>query len=358
MRCAMTAPDNGGCRAAHTGDPQSADPLRVERLRVDARVGREWLPVVTDVSFSIRGGEILGLVGESGSGKTVTCLSILGLLPRRDVRVRDGAIWYHNQDLTRLPARELEDVRGKSIAMIPQEPSASLNPAFTIGDQLAEVLRRHEKVSRREARQRSVRMLDDVGIPGARNRMNDYPHQFSGGMCQRVLIAMALACNPSIVIADEPTTALDVTVQAQILELIRTRAAERHAAVLLVTHDMGVVADACDRVVVMYAGQVVESGDTVPIFRRPRHPYTERLLAATPRMRRADEAQLPGFAYIPGSMPRPGSYAIGCRFAERCSHHLPRCDDAEIPLRSVAHGSHVRCERAPELDLASGRGTA
>ncbi|MET7420051.1 ABC transporter ATP-binding protein [Dactylosporangium sp. NPDC005555] len=330
--------------------------LSIDRLSVEARVGSTWLPVVTEASLTVRTGEILGLVGESGSGKTVTCLSILGLLPRHDVRVCGGAIRYRERDLTRIRPRELEDVRGRSIAMIPQEPSASLNPAFTVGDQLGEVLRRHERLSRAQARQRAVKLLDDVGIPAAAGRLNDYPHHFSGGMCQRVLIAMALACNPELIIADEPTTALDVTVQAQILDLIRDLAADRGASVLLVTHDMGVVADACDRVVVMYAGQIVEQADIVPMFRRPRHPYTERLLAATPRMRRPDETEAPVFAYIPGSMPRPGSYGTGCRFAPRCAHHRPECDDHEIALLALPEGNEARCERVNDLDLAGERG--
>ncbi|GAA2594919.1 ABC transporter ATP-binding protein [Dactylosporangium fulvum] len=332
--------------------------LRVDRLHVDARVGQKWLPVVTDVSFAVRAGEIMGLVGESGSGKTVTCLSVLGLLPRTDVRVRTGAIWFHDRDLTAISRRDLEDTRGRSIAMIPQEPSASLNPAFTVGDQMTEILRRHEKLGRAEARRRAAGLLDEVGIPAAASRLDDYPHHFSGGMCQRVLIAMALACNPEIIIADEPTTALDVTVQAQILRLIREKAAQHNAAVLLVTHDMGVVAEVCDRVVVMYAGQIVESADIIPIFHRPRHPYTERLLAATPRMMQPDETDLPGFAYIPGSMPRPGTYATGCRFGPRCAFHEERCDAAEVPLRTLPEGNLARCVRTDELDLAETRSRA
>jgi peptide/nickel transport system ATP-binding protein len=320
--------------------------LAVDGLAIEFASAGTWRRVVDDVSFELAAGETLGLVGESGCGKTVTALSILGLLPARVGRVATGAITFDGRDLTSLSAAELRRVRGAEIAMIFQEPMTSLNPAYTIGDQIGEAVRVHEGAGRADARRRAVELLERVGIPDAARRVRDYPHQFSGGMRQRVMIAMALACDPRVLIADEPTTALDVTVQAQILELLRELQQERRMAIMLVTHDLGVVAETCDRVVVMYAGQVVEEAPAAGLFSRPRHPYTEGLLGSLPQFG-APGAPL---RVIPGQVPPPNGMPPGCRFAPRCAYAEPECNTAPVEL--VAHDTRqARCRRHRELEL-------
>jgi peptide/nickel transport system ATP-binding protein/oligopeptide transport system ATP-binding protein len=299
---------------------------------------------VDGVSFDVREGETLGLVGESGCGKTVTSLSILGLLPRPPARVMEGSsVRFCGEELVGAPEERLRRLRGSEIAMIFQEPTSSLNPVYTVGDQIAEALRLHRGLDRRAARAETVRLLEEVGIPEAARRADDYPHQLSGGMRQRVMIAMALSCGPRLLIADEPTTALDVTIQAQILELLDALRRSRGMAVLLITHDLGVVAEVCDRVVVMYAGEVVETGTVHEIFRAPAHPYTRALLESLPDVERFEQR----LASIPGAVPSPTAWPEGCRFRERCRSAAAGC---EVPQALVAlgDGRAVRCWRTAQ----------
>ena len=330
-------------------DPVRETTLAVEDLVVEVLTERGWSTVVDGVSFSVAKGETLGLVGESGSGKSVTCLATLGLMPPHATKVRATTLRLLDRDLTALSPRELSDVRGRNISMIFQEPMTSLNPAFTVGDQIAEVLRRHEGSSRKEAKRRAITLLDRVGVPNATRRFAQYPFEFSGGMRQRVMIAMALACDPEVIIADEPTTALDVTVQAQILELLRELQREQGMSVIFITHDLGVVADVCDRVLVMYAGQIVEAAPIDEIFQHPEHPYMEGLLASMPRMDHP-ENQL---VSIPGQPPRIGDFPAGCRFHPRCAYRREECVSiGTSPPLEVAGPDHVtRCIRHAELTL-------
>ena len=330
--------------APRTGDPV----LEIDDLRVDFATDHGWANVVNGVSFDIREGEILGLVGESGSGKTVTGLSVLGLIPRPPGRISGGSIRFGGRDLTKLRERELRDIRGAEIAMIFQEPMTSLNPAFTIGDQIAETVRRHRGVNRKAAMARAAEVLDLVGIPNAARRVNDYPHEFSGGMRQRAMIAMALSCEPKLLLADEPTTALDVTIQAQILELLLDLRDRTGMSILMVTHDLGVVAEICDRVVVMYAGEVVERAPVGPLFDAPRAPYTEGLLRSMPQIGSAGGR----LASIPGRTPEPWRMPPGCRFAPRCPYVQPECEAAPTPLESLGPDRMTRCRRAGELELS------
>jgi peptide/nickel transport system ATP-binding protein len=320
--------------------------LTVAGLEIRFLVGGTWHPVVEDVSFEVSAGETLGLVGESGCGKTVSSLAVMGLIPRANGRISSGTVRFEDRDLLRLDPEELRQVRGNRIAMVFQEPMTSLNPAFTVGDQIALAVRSHRRVSKDQARARAIEVLDRVGIPDARRRIHDYPHTFSGGMRQRAMIAMALACDPSLLIADEPTTALDVTVQAQILELLKSLRDESGMAMLFVTHDLGVVADICDRVAVMYAGQIVEQARTDRLFNRPRHPYTEALLASMP------QRSVPGrrLAVIPGRVPPAGQMPSGCRFRNRCSFAEALCEET-VPLVETGADAAVRCARYEELTL-------
>ena len=337
---------------ASTGDavgaPRPSGPvLAVAGLHVSFRVGKQWVPVVRDVSLEVAAGETLGLVGESGCGKSVTGLSIMGLLPDRVGRVDTGRIELEGQPLLGLSERALADVRGARAAMVFQEPMTSLDPAFTVGRQVAEVVRRHTRATRREAWRRAVELLELVGIPDPHRRARDYPHRFSGGMRQRVLIAIAVACEPRLLIADEPTTALDVTTQAQILELFRDLQARMGMAVLFITHDLGVVADLCDRVAVMYAGEVVEEASTDDVFHSPRHPYTAALLACTPR-EHGGEPLTP----ISGNVPMPRDYPGGCRFHPRCAHREEgSCTTGLIQLSATDAAHSVRCARADQVRL-------
>jgi peptide/nickel transport system ATP-binding protein len=316
--------------------------LEIDGLRVRFRGdgGRETV-AVDDVGFSLSPGRTLGIVGESGSGKSVTALALMRLLDPRSAIV-SGSIRFEGQDLLDLPAHAMRDLRGNRIAMIFQEPMTSLNPAYTVGEQLVEALQRHRKLSDREARDAAIAMLAKVRIPSPERRFHDYPHRLSGGQRQRVMIAMALSCDPQLLIADEPTTALDVTIQAQILSLMADLRRETDAAILLITHDLGVVAESCDDVVVMYAGQVVEKAPVAELFAFPQHPYTVGLLGSLPRFD-VQTARLPAIA---GSVPAPGAMPPGCRFANRCPFAIARCAEPP-PLVAISPGRETRCWRAP-----------
>jgi oligopeptide/dipeptide ABC transporter ATP-binding protein len=321
--------------------------LQVRDLSVEFFTDRGWVRVVDDVNLAVAPGQTMGLVGESGSGKTVTSLALMGLLDRRISRV-SGSIELLGQELIGLDEDDLADVRGSQMAMIFQEPRRSLDPAFTVGDQIAEVLRRHEGLSRRDARKRAAEMLDVVGIANAADRVNAYPHEFSGGMCQRVMLAIALACRPKLLIADEPTTALDVTVQAEMLRLMTDLQDDFDVSILFITHDLGVVAEMCDLVTVMYAGQVVEASPLYDLFERPAHPYTEGLLAAVPDA----EAHGGRLLAIPGAVPAPWQWPTSCHFHPRCQHAVAgRCDVAPVPLEETADRRLVRCVRHDEIEL-------
>jgi oligopeptide/dipeptide ABC transporter ATP-binding protein len=301
--------------------------LSVENLVVEFATEAGAVRAVDGVSFELAAGDMAGIVGESGCGKSVTALAILGLIPSPPGRIAAGSIKLAGRELVGLPEAELRRVRGNDIAMIFQEPMTALNPVFSIGNQMTEVLRRHKGLSRREARSVAIEMLQAVGIPAAAQRIDDYPHEMSGGMRQRVMIAMALSCNPKLLIADEPTTALDVTTQAQVLEEINRLQEQFETAVLLITHDLGVVAETCRRVMVMYCGQVVERAEAVELFAHPHHPYTTGLLRSIPRIR---EERLERLPIIPGVVPDLADLPPGCRFTDRCPKAQPSCS-AEVP---------------------------
>ncbi len=317
--------------------------LSVEGLCVEVETGRGPVRLVEDISFQVAPGEVLGLVGESGCGKSVTAMSVLRLMPEPPSRIAAGAIRFANPDLTyldlaRLDRRRMRTIRGGQIGMIFQEPMTSLNPTFSVGWQLAEALRLHTSLRGRALRARLVEVLGLVGIGAPERRLAQYPHELSGGLRQRVMIAMALACNPRLLIADEPTTALDVTVQAQILELIAQLRREVGMAVLLITHDLGVISGYADRVAVMYAGRIVETAPAAELFRRPRHPYTGALLAARPRLTGPRER----LAAIPGTVPPPHARPAGCPFVTRCPHAAGRCA-AEMPPLAPTGGHDAAC---------------
>ena len=297
---------------------------------------------VDGVDFTLERGRTLGIVGESGCGKSVTALSIMGLVPQPPGRVA-GEVRLEGEDLLRASPARLRDLRGDQLAMIFQEPMTSLNPAFTVGDQVAEALLRHRKLTKKEAQEKAVEMLRQVRIPSPERRAADYPHQLSGGMRQRVMIAMALACNPKLLIADEPTTALDVTIQAQILELMRSLRAELGTAIILITHDLGVVAELADEVIVMYAGKVIERCAAPRLFAEPQHPYTIGLLGSIPRL----HLEQPRLAAIEGFVPDAAAFPEGCRFHPRCPFAVEQCRK-EIPaLREITPGHSAACWRAP-----------
>ncbi|MDX2085944.1 MAG: ABC transporter ATP-binding protein [Candidatus Melainabacteria bacterium] len=304
--------------------------LRIEDLSIRFPVsGRQgWATAVQKLNLSLYPGELLGLVGESGCGKSLSSLAILGLVPPPGV-ITEGKIWFEGQDLLTLGERDLQTVRGSQIAYIPQDPLTSLNPVYTVGEQIMEVLLQHQPISRQNAKAKAIALLDQVRIPNAKNRVNDYPHQFSGGMRQRVMIAMALSCKPSLLIADEPTTALDVTVQAQILSLIQDIRKEHGTTVLLITHDLGVVAETCDRVCVMYAGRLVEQGPVWSLFKNPKHPYTQGLLNSLPRR---DSQRLQP---IEGQPPALTEIPTGCAFVARCPQKIAVCQEPVFPKPSV-----------------------
>jgi peptide/nickel transport system ATP-binding protein len=296
---------------------------------------------VDGVDVTVDRGETLGVVGESGCGKTVTALSVLKLIPMPPGRIVAGEILWQGRDLVSLGREQMRAIRSKEIGIVFQEPMTSLNPVYTVGEQIAEVVRQHEGIGRRAALEKTVEMLRLVHIPTAERRVHDYPHQFSGGMRQRVMIAMALSCNPKLLIADEPTTALDVTIQAQILDLLAEMKARFGMAIMLITHAMGVVAETAQRVAVMYAGKVVEEAPVGELFSRPRHPYTQGLIRSIPRLDRAGgKTRLEA---IPGTVPSLVDPPAGCRFAPRCSFAMTACTRATPPLREVGPGHKVAC---------------
>jgi oligopeptide/dipeptide ABC transporter ATP-binding protein len=297
---------------------------------------------VNGVSFHLDRGELLGLVGESGCGKSITALSIMRLISPPG-KIVGGEIAFDGKNLLQLSEAEMRQMRGDDIAMIFQDPMTSLNPVFTVGEQIAEALRLHRKLSRKEARVAAIDAMREVAIPDPARRADDYPHQLSGGMRQRVMIAMALACNPKLLIADEPTTALDVTIQAQILELLDELRKSRELAVLLITHDLGVVAEVADRVAVMYTGKIVEESPVEELFARPRHPYTEGLLRSVPKLSAEHVAKKERLDTIEGVVPSPTDLPPGCHFAPRCHYRMPRCTEGEIQLYDLEGGVKVRC---------------
>jgi oligopeptide/dipeptide ABC transporter ATP-binding protein len=316
--------------------------LEVRELRTQFPTRSGLVRAVDGVSFNLDRGELLGLVGESGCGKSMTALSIMRLVAPPG-KIVSGEVIFDGKDLLKLSDAEMRQMRGDDIAMIFQDPMTSLNPVFTVGEQIAEALRLHRKLSRSDARAATIDAMREVAIPDPARRVNDYPHQLSGGMRQRVMIAMALACNPKLLIADEPTTALDVTIQAQILELLDELRQQRELAVLLITHDLGVVAEVADRVAVMYTGRIVEESDVDELFERPKHPYTEGLLRSVPKLTTAEVAKKVRLETIEGTVPSPTDLPPGCHFAPRCSHRMPRCTQEEIPLYELERDVKVRC---------------
>ncbi len=323
--------------------------LAVENLRTYFHTRAGIVRAVEDVSFTIAKGETLGIVGESGSGKSVACYSLLRLLPQPPARYESGRAMFDGVDLLHCPERELRRIRGNRLAMIFQDPMTSLNPYMRIGDQVIEPLLIHRQLARADAFQLGVAALRDVGIQDPENRMRAYPHEFSGGMRQRVMIAMALITKPELLIADEPTTALDVTVQAQILDLIRKMQRDLGSAVIFITHDIGIVSAFCDRVLVMYAGRVLESAPTAPLFYQPKHPYNQALQRAIPALNEKGRA----LYTIPGAPPDVSRPIRGCPFAPRCEYALEKCVTAEITLQEVAPQHHSACLRVQlgEIDL-------
>ncbi|TDL63974.1 ABC transporter ATP-binding protein [Rhodococcus qingshengii] len=312
--------------------------LEVNGLTTQFKSKNGPLTVVDQVDFSVKKGEVLGLVGESGCGKSVTSLSILQLLDKNG-KISSGEVYYKNSNLVAKTEKEMKKIRGKEISMIFQDPMNSLNPVLTIGKQIGEVIEKHDRIKGAIVKKRVVDLLKLVGIPRADEIYLEYPHRLSGGMKQRVMIAMAIACNPAMLIADEPTTALDVTIQAQILDLLRSLKEELDMSILLITHDLGVVAEMCDRVVVMYAGQVVESTDTRTLLRNPRHPYTVGLIQSTPHQSKGEKR----LQSIVGQVPTPDEYSQGCRFANRCPKVLDICKNTVPPLMELDGQTSCRC---------------
>ncbi|MCC7442345.1 MAG: ABC transporter ATP-binding protein [Bdellovibrionales bacterium] len=318
--------------------------LEVRNLRTSFFTEEGEIKAVDDVSFSVAPGKTLGIVGESGCGKSVTSLSIMRLVPIPPGKIVGGRILYSSRDLLALPVSDMRKIRGNEISMIFQEPMTSLNPVFTIGNQIVEAILLHDDISPQAAEQKAVEMLKLVGIPAPEKRIRDYPHQLSGGMRQRVMIAMALSCNPKVLIADEPTTALDVTIQAQILDLLRSLQEKVGLGILLITHDLGVVAEMADDVVVMYAGRVVEHASVEEIFGNPRHPYTRGLLRSIPSLTpRGSGGERRRLEAIPGIVPNLLELPDGCRFQERCSFATDECKAVEPGLRDAGKGHLIRC---------------
>ncbi|MCY9374173.1 ABC transporter ATP-binding protein [Bacillus sp. T17B1] len=313
--------------------------LNVNQLRTSFFVNGKEIPAVDGVDFTINEGEILGIVGESGSGKSVTSLSIMKLLKDTPGKVVGGSIHFDGRDLLALLEKEVRELRGNEIAMIFQEPMTSLNPVLTIGNQLREAIKKHLNYSRKKADQHAVSMLTQVGISRADEILQQYPHQLSGGMRQRVMIAMAMSCSPKLLIADEPTTALDVTIQAQILDVMKDMQEKHGTSILLITHDLGVIAETCDRLAVMYAGRIVEQGSVYDLFDDPKHPYTKGLLESIPRIGRRQER----LHSIQGNVPMAEDWPAGCKFASRCPFVFDKCLKKEPPLLNVGEGRTSRC---------------
>ncbi|MCT8136324.1 ABC transporter ATP-binding protein [Anaerobacillus sp. CMMVII] len=313
--------------------------LEVKNLKTHFFSKDKVFPVVDGLDFKVKKGETLAIVGESGSGKSITSLSIMGLVPKPGGKIVEGEIIFDGTDLVSLSENEMYKVRGNDIAMIFQEPMSSLNPVLTIGEQITEVLIYHKKITKKEARERAVELLKIVGFARAAEILDDYPHRLSGGMRQRVMIAMAMSCDPKLLIADEPTTALDVTVQAQILELMKELSKKFSSSIILITHDLGVVAELADRVLVMYAGQVVEESEIVQLFDRPLHPYTQGLLSSVPKIEEDQER----LTSIGGNVPSPDNFPKGCRFSTRCEHVMQKCLESQPDLIEVYPGRKSRC---------------
>ncbi|MGB6009264.1 ABC transporter ATP-binding protein [Castellaniella sp.] len=323
--------------------PPGAEPLlEVSALDVELTTRKGKAYILKDISFDVRPGETVCLVGESGCGKSMTALAIMGLMPDK-VGIRSGAVRLRGQDLARMSAAELSRMRGNKISMIFQEPMTALNPVYTVGDQISEPLRRHQGLSRERARAKALEILQSVGIPAPERRIDNYPHEMSGGMRQRVMIAMALACDPDVLIADEPTTALDVTVQAQIFDLLREQQKRRGTAIVMITHDMGAVAEMSDRVVVMYGGRVIEDGVTDEILSAPRHPYTKGLIACLPELDLSPTSEREELPEIPGVVPSVWERGNGCPFAERCSAVMDKCHTAFPPAFKTGPTQNVAC---------------
>jgi peptide/nickel transport system ATP-binding protein/oligopeptide transport system ATP-binding protein len=317
--------------------------LEIRNLRTYFDVRGGVLKAVDDVSISIDAGETLGLVGESACGKSVTASSVMRLIPMPPGRIAGGEILFEGTDLLSLPESEMRKIRGKSISMIFQEPMTSLNPVFSVGDQVSEIITLHEKLSSREARSRVIEAFRRVRIPAPESRIDDYPHQMSGGMRQRVMIAMALACNPRLMIADEPTTALDVTIQAQILELMNQLKTETGASILFITHDLGVIAEMAQKVAVMYAGKIMEVADVDTLFANPKHPYTVGLMSSIPILGVGKKQQR--LCTIPGVVPSLFSLGEGCFFQDRCEKAFDPCAEGAPPMVDFGNGHLVRCHR-------------
>ena len=313
--------------------------LEVKKLTVQYTTDDAVIHAVNGISFDIEEGQTLGIVGETGAGKTTTCLSILRLISSTSGQIQEGEILFEGNDILKKSESEMRKIRGQKISMIFQDPMTALNPVIPVGKQISEVIRKHQKCSRTEATARAGEMLNKVGI--APERASDYPHQFSGGMKQRVVIAMALACNPKLLLADEPTTALDVTIQAQMLEMIKELQREFHTAMILITHDLGIVAETCDSVAIMYAGELVEYGTAEHIFEDPLHPYTVGLFEAIPSI----DEKTDRLKAIPGIMPDPADLPKGCKFAPRCPYSTEECRADIPPYRQVKPGHFVRCNR-------------
>ncbi len=311
--------------------------LSVRNLKVEYRSGKSIVHAVNDVSFDLVRGKTLGLVGETGAGKTTTAKTIMRILPEFTARVADGEIILDGEDLLGLPEKDMRRIRGEKVSMIFQDPMTALNPLMTVGEQIAEAVRLHNAVSRVDAERRATEMLEMVGIPA--ERFKQFPHEFSGGMRQRVVIAEALACNPELLIADEPTTALDVTIQAQVLEMIRNLRDRLNTAMIMITHNLGVVAEVCDDVAVIYAGEIIEHGSKRDIFKRAAHPYTLGLFASLPSMSKDSRRLQP----IEGLMPDPSNLPDGCRFNPRCPRATDKCRGESIPLADIAPGHRCRC---------------
>ena len=321
--------------------------LEVSHLKTSFITDEGEVTIVNDVSFNVHAARTLAIVGESGCGKSVTALSIMGLLAKPAGRIQQGSIRFEGQELVGATERALQDLRGNGMSMIFQEPMTSLNPSYTVGEQIIEGLIKHSKLSRNEAREKAIEILRKVRIPSPEQRLDEYPHKLSGGMRQRVMIAMALVCEPRVLIADEPTTALDVTIQAQILELMRTLQQETGTAIVLITHDLGVVAEVADEVIVMYAGRVVERASVQALFNMPQHPYTIGLLGAIPRL----DLEQTRLVSIEGQVPNPAQPLAGCSFAPRCPFAQPACSNQVPTLREVGDAHFSACLRAPlEVD--------
>jgi len=347
MVCETITTGHGSTVSSERREPGAEEKplLQVRDLSLSFVTAEAELSITRNVSFSVAPGERVGIVGESGCGKTVTGLSLLRLLPAQSARM-SGEILFEGRNLATLSARQMRAVRGRDIAMIFQEPMSALDPVFTVGEQISEAYRAHFPASRAEGRKRAIAALAEVGIPAPERRCDEYPHQLSGGMRQRVMIAMALICEPKLLIADEPTTALDVTVQAQIIDLLRSLSERTGTALLFITHDLGVVAETCTRMITMYAGEVVEDAPVDDVLVQPRHPYTSGLLQSLPRLSER-QGVLPS---IPGRVPSPNAMPVGCRFRPRCGYAVTSCDDVQ-QMRDVEPSHRTRCGRSLDLSL-------